>query len=42
MDDFVSLDDYLEIKVNNRNKVDGKIAYGLGGVFLSQHSSFVC
>ena len=28
-------DDYLEIKLNDRNQVDDKIAWGLGGGFLS-------
>ena len=36
-------DDYLEMKFNNRKyKEDVKIALGLGGGFLSLHSSFVC
>ena len=30
-------DDYLEIKFNNRNQVNDKIALGLGGGFLSLH-----
>ena len=34
--------DFLKIKVKNRNQVDDKIAAGIGGVFLSLHSSFVC
>ena len=33
--------DYLEIKFNNRKQVDDKIAWGLGGGFLSFPSSFV-
>ena len=35
-------DDNLEIKCNNRNQVDDKIMWGLGGGFLSLHSSYVC
>ena len=31
---------YLEIKFNNRIQVDGKISWGLGGGFISLHSSF--
>ena len=34
-------DDYLEIKFNNRNQVDDKIALGLRGGFLSLDSSYV-
>ena len=33
-------DDFLEILFYDRNKVHHKIACGLGGVFLSIHSSF--
>ena len=29
----------LEIKFNNRNQVDDKIAWGIGGGFLSIHSA---
>ena len=33
--------DFLEIPFNDRNQVYHKIAWGLGGGFLSIHSSFV-
>ena len=35
-------DDYLEIELNNRNQVDDKIAWGLGGEVLSPYLNFVC
>ena len=37
----IAKDGYLEIKFNDRNQVDDKIVWGLGGGFLPLHSSFV-
>ena len=34
-------DDYLKTKFNDRNQVDDKIVWGLGGEILSFNSSFV-
>ena len=33
---------HLEIKCYERNQVDDKIEWGLGGGFLSIHLNFVC
>ena len=37
-----TMDVFLEIKFNNRNHVDDKIAWGLGGEALYFHLNFVC
>ena len=34
--------DYLEIKFDEKSQVDEKIAWGLGGGYLSFHASVVC
>ena len=35
-------DDFLKILFWDKNRVDGKIVFGLAEVFLSFHSSFIC
>ena len=37
----ITKDNYLDIKFNNKNQVDDKIAWGLGGGFLFLDSSYV-